>query len=124
MKIVCTICSRSKNENKGLLPADERYIGDHIGKAKEISKQSNVPLFILSGKYGLISSKQKIPYYDYYLEDKNIDSLAKTVYQQIKKANITEIDFYREEKEGWKPYIIVMQKGANLAEITLHIHDI
>jgi hypothetical protein len=122
MKIICTICSRLKKEDKNLIPAVERYIGDHIGKVKELAKKT--PLFILSGKYGLISSQQKIPNYDYYLENEKVDSLAETVCKQIKEANITEIDFYGEEKESWKPYVAVLKKGTDSAGIAFRTHTI
>jgi hypothetical protein len=124
MKIICTICSRLKTEDENLLPADERYIGDHIGKAKKIAEKEKTHFFILSGKYGLISSQQKISNYDYYLENEKVDPLAETVCQQIKEANITEIDFYGEEKESWKPYVAVMQKGTNLAGVIFRTHSI
>lgn len=122
MKVTVTICSKHKDERPELLSATERYTGAHIQKAKEIAAEQSVPFYILSGMFGLISANTLIPYYDYYLEEGVIDSLAELIAEQIQKERITEIDFYAEEKESWEPYKKAMQKGVALAGITLTEH--
>lgn len=83
MKIICTICSKHKDENKNLLPARSRYTSTRIKAIGEIAEKLKLPYFILSGKYGLISADEKIPNYDYYLEKSAIDSLSRTVEKQL-----------------------------------------
>lgn len=124
MKVIATICSRHKKEGMELLPAHDRYIGEHIWKVAAIAVEAGIPFYILSGKYGLISAETEIPNYDYYLEREQIDSLAEIIKAQIIEAGITEIDFYSEEKESWAPYIEAMRKGTKLAGVPLKIHQL
>ncbi len=121
MKITCTICSRSKLENEKPLAAEERYTGAHIQEAKKIAENLKTPFYILSGKYGIIPGRVKIPYYDYYLEEDNIDKLAEKVGNQIREQKISEIDFYLENKPSWVPYAKVLRKAATQTQIILHI---
>ncbi len=124
MRIICTVCSRVKRTDEGLLPAYERYLGDHIKPVQKIAEKERVLFFILSGKYGLIPAEEKIPDYDYYLETTKVDELATKVSEQIKEHGITTIDYYGETKESRKPYNDVMSKGATLAGITFHFHEL
>lgn len=124
MKIICTICSRRKIESSGLLPAKERYTGDHISKVKDFSIIENIPFYILSGKYGLIPGAQKIPYYDYYLEEIAVNGLIETVSKQIQEEKITEIDFYMEDKVSWSPYLQTIKKASEQIEIKLNIKQL
>ena len=77
-------------------------------------------MYILSGKYGLIKGDAPVPLYDYYLESSHVIELAKTVTDQIKQEGITEIDFYIEEKETWKPYIAALEEASIISEIILN----
>jgi hypothetical protein len=122
MKIAATICSRQKDENPELLPARERYTGEHIQKTETIAEESGLPFFILSGKYGLLPGEEEIPNYDYYLANEAIDALLKVVEGQLKKFNISEINFYTEGKESWIPYEFVLNKAANLTGVLLISH--
>ena len=124
MKIICTICSRRKKEDSDLLPARERYSGDHIKLVKDIARKSKLPLYFLSGRYGLISGNTMIPYYDYYLEDAVVNTLTKLVVDQIKENKISEIEFYAEDKPSWAPYKNVITFDVAEADITLHDHTI
>lgn len=121
MKIISTICSKRKREELGLLPAEERYTGEHLVETREIAKKENLPFYILSGKYGLISNGKMIPYYDYYLEDKAVGALIKKVVNQMLKEKISEIDFYIENKDSWKPYIKVIKSASEQAQIKLNL---
>ena len=121
MKIVCTICSRHKREDKKFLPARVRYTSARIQEAEKIATDTNLPFFILSGKYGLISSEQEIPNYDYLLEESNINNLVKIVCEQIKRNNITEIDFYSDHKDNCETYEEVINKSVNLTGVILNI---
>lgn len=119
MKGVCTICSRSKREDAGLLPARERYTAPHISAAGEIAKKAGLPFFILSGKYGLLGAEEEIPNYDYYLEPSAVGPLAATIGEQLKKHGITELDFYMEQKPTWAPYYEALTQGAKLAGVSV-----
>ena len=124
MKIICTICSRTKKEDEGFIPAHTRYLGEHIKKVALIANKEKKPFFILSGKYGLIHQDEKISYYDYYLEGSAIEIFSKKVCDQLKENGIMEIDFYVEEKDSWFPYKTVLQKGADLAGVSVYIKKV
>lgn len=104
MKIILTICSRRKKDNPELLAAGERYIGSHIASVKDIADRLRLPMFFLSGKYGLLSIDTKIPYYDTSLEDAKIGELAHIIAKQLQDKKITDIEFYVENNDSWTPY--------------------
>ena len=122
MKIILTICSRRKKENPELLPALERYTGSHIAPVKDIADHLKLPLYFLSGKYGLLSKDTEIPYYDYYLEDAMVNKLARIVAKQILDNEITDIEFYAESNDSWAPYKRVMLTAIREADVVLHEH--
>ncbi|NET55020.1 MAG: hypothetical protein F6K47_02080 [Symploca sp. SIO2E6] len=64
MEYICTTCSKDKRTDEVLLPASQRYISRRIKFVVNESIRLNKPLIILSGKYGLIDSELKIPWYD------------------------------------------------------------
>ena len=64
---ICTICSREKLEDRGMLPARERYTGSHITRVEELAISTMSPFFILSGVYGLLTPDEPIPHYDHVL---------------------------------------------------------
>ncbi len=120
MKCIITICSKKKDESQEALPARLRYLGERIDDTYSKAQAAHLPMYFLSGKYGLVFSEDTIPYYDYYLEMDKVDELALTLAEQIKSLDITDIDFYIENKESWKPYIEALEKGAGAANCTLH----
>lgn len=124
MKIVCTICSKKKDEDEKLMPARLRYSAPHIQLTDKTATEAGLPFFILSGKYGLIEGEKEIPYYDYYLEEKAVDDLVKILIQQINDYGITEIDFYTEEKESWLPYQNAIRKSSESTGILLNVYPL
>ncbi len=124
MKIVATICSRKKKEDPELLPAHERYLGLHVAAVNAIAKEQFTDFYILSGKYGLISGDEKIPNYDYLLEEKAVDDLVEIVVRQIAEAGITEIAFYTEDNPNWKPYEKTITQAAARADIDCFVHQL
>ncbi len=123
MKIVATICSKNKLEIEGELPAQELYTAPHIVDTKKIADEEGLDFYILSGLYGLIPGTQKIPFYDYYLEPDAVPELIDKVVEQLEEAEITEIDFYYEDKESWKPYINSILGACERLEVKLNLHN-
>ena len=121
MKIIATICSKVKLETSGEIPAQELYLAPHILDTKKIADEEGLDFYILSGKYGLISGTQKIPFYDYYLEESAVDELVEVVVGQLEDAEITEIDFYYEEKPSWQTYISTIQRACERLEVKLNL---
>jgi hypothetical protein len=123
MRVVATICSREKDSDSEPLSAVERYIGEHIKFAQAEASRLDVPLYILSGKYGLISGDDFIPEYDFVLE-KGSDELTSLVSAQSQEAGITEVDFYFKDKESWAPYNQTLRKACCLAGVALRLHKL
>lgn len=123
MNVVATICSKEKNIDSELMPAHERYLGDHVRAARTVAEDSTLPLYILSGKFGLISGDDIIPDYDYYLE-KETEELINLVASQMQEAGISEIEFYHKDKEAWKPYASTLTSAARQAGVQVRKHAI
>ena len=119
MRILCTICSKSKNETPGLLPARERYTGKHVIEAVRAASRRGLPLFFLSGEYGFISADTEIPFYDHYLHESEVAELTKQVTEQLTKKEITEVFFYTEHDESWKPYEDLLRAASSKAGVLL-----
>jgi len=123
MKVICTVCSNKKNKNKKLLPAYLRYISPRIKKIRNIAKKENLPFFILSGKFGLISDTESIQWYDHLLKKDEVQALTKKVIIQMRDLGITELLFYKKqiENKGWEPYYELIQEAVLETSSTLHV---
>lgn len=75
MKLLIISCSKRKQENKGLLPAFERYDGQVYRSLKKMKRENKYPtdldIIIISAKYGLICPDKKIEYYDQLMDAEN-----------------------------------------------------
>ena len=121
MLVIATICSRKKNASTMLLPAYERYLGEHIQKAKLIALQKNAPFYILSGLLGFIPAETQIDFYDYLLLDSKVDELVILVAKQIREASITEINLYTENNPNWQPYHRTIQDASLVTGVVCSI---
>jgi len=83
-------CSKAKLKDEVLLPAINRYDGPLFRVLRkyllsENGNDTNLSIFILSARYGLISATEKIPYYDATLSSKKINELRPQVLQSLEK---------------------------------------
>lgn len=116
MKAVITICSKTKDSQPGLLPAQDRYASTHIKVARTIAQESGLPFYILSGRYGLINGSTPIENYDYYLAEQT-DELTDLVTAQLSAEGISEIRFYQINDLNWVPYIKTLHKASQRANV-------
>lgn len=112
--IVCTICSKEKDKNPGLLPPHERYTAPHIAAVRRIAERQGHSFFVLSGALGLLGPTAHVPHYDYQLQLNDIETMALYVARQIFQTDITRIDFYFEKKSSWEPYVRLMRRAVEL----------
>jgi hypothetical protein len=83
---VFTTCTSKKDENFRLIPAFERYLPspafkvfwDHIYDLP-------VEIGILSAKFGLIEWSQRIPYYDYKMQESDVPKFAEELKQKLRR---------------------------------------
>lgn len=125
MKVIVTICSKSKNDSAGEIPAYLRYTSPRINKALEIACKENEPYFILSGKFGLIKYNEPIPFYDHLLTKSEINNLVNLVSKQISDNGIDVVDFYAEPRQGdWVAYYMVLEQAVDITETTINVYPI
>ncbi|MGA9380254.1 MAG: DUF6884 domain-containing protein, partial [Phormidium sp.] len=75
-------CSKSKYSDVEILPALERYNGVAFRVVRKFLQQKNadyLDIFILSAKFGLISSKELIPDYDQKMDKRRSQELQSSV---------------------------------------------
>ena len=121
MEYVCTTCCKDKREDEGLLPATQRYISQRIEFVFNESQRLNKPFIILSGKYGLIDSDLKIPWYDQKLEPENVAGMAPILAKQLGEKGVSKIIFYGKAltTPGWKPYYDALEQSCNQLGISI-----
>ncbi len=118
-EVICTICSREKDQNQGFLPAHKRYLGEHIGLTEAVAVSERRPFFILSGMFGLVKADRDLPYYDKRLEWEQVEELAARVAQQIVWHRIKTIRYYSEPKDSWAPYTQVLRNACEQSQVGL-----
>ena len=81
-------CSDSKNPHPGLLPAMERYTGAWYGVINRLKREGRFPdnldILIISAKYGLISSNEKIENYDQKMNSSRARELRESTINRLK----------------------------------------
>lgn len=124
-KVYCTICSKDKRTDKGLLPAKERYISDRINSVGKLSENDKVPFFILSGEFGLLNSDERIPYYDHLLIPEEVAILTERATKKLSELKVGEVVFFaRPKKESWVPYYDVLEGATNALGIEFSVRVI
>jgi len=93
--IVVTACSSNKADTPK--PARELYKSTRIKKVDEICRRYGVPLYILSGKYGLICGDEIIEPYDQKMDFVRALELIpqiKNKLEQLRNCGLEEVVFY------------------------------
>ena len=84
--LVITGCSKSKAETDIPIPARELYTGQLFKFVKRYTDEMNFPLYVISAKYGLISSETTIERYDKVLRNAvDAELLRPQVEMELKK---------------------------------------
>lgn len=127
MKVYCTYCSGEKSPSEHLLPAIERYTSRRIQLVYKMAMESDIRCFILSGKYGLIDSKQPIANYDHLLKEKEVNKHSQLVADQLLQNGIRELVFFIRNKQNdpnLKPYIRCMELASQKAKTSLILSEL
>ena len=126
MKILCTYCSADKHTTVGNVPAISRYVSKRIDWVADKADKQNKPLFILSGKYGIIPATHSIPYYDHLLIQEEVSAHVQTVASQIREYGVTHITFYTrslQQDSNVAAYINCITQAAKLAKVGLVVEE-
>ena len=107
-----------------MLPAVDRYQSERIDKIAGIARGKGYPFAILSGKYGLIDSRQPIPYYDKLLTEKDIPAAVRKSTLFLEGRSIEKILFLLPDPAvdpHVTPYIKTMEQACAATAIDLEI---
>ena len=122
--IFVTYCSAKKNHKSDLLSAIERYKSSRIQQVYFAAQSLNIDCFILSGKFGIISSKKMIPDYNFMLKNEKVDEHSIKVEAQLESLNIEQIIFFTRsilEDKNLKPYLESIKQACKNKKISLTI---
>ena len=90
----CTYCSAPKNDASGDLPAMERYLSDRIRHAVMLARDEGCPMWIVSGRYGLLEPTARIPWYDVLLHEDGVESLLPRCTQTLAASGIARLVYH------------------------------
>jgi hypothetical protein len=120
--IVCSICSKVKSSEEGLVPARKRYQGSHIAKVEAMALEQGAPFFILSGKFGLLAAEDDVGNYDYLLIEEDVQELADKIQAKLYEHKIGVVHFYTKLKPQWEPYGKALSIACRTAKVGLTTH--
>ncbi|MBL4653509.1 MAG: hypothetical protein JKY53_11725 [Flavobacteriales bacterium] len=124
MQIYCTTCSKDKSTHEGRVAAIQRYQDELITSIYHKSQQDKKGFRILSGKYGLLSPTDEIPWYDQILLLHEVNNMIDLATVQLQHADITSVAlFVKDPKENpeWQNYITTMVGACSVLNIELEI---
>jgi hypothetical protein len=118
-----TTCSKEKRLDTGLLPAAQRYVSSRIAAVVARGQQLGEPVFILSGKYGLLAPGEEIEWYDRPLTAEDEPAITELVTRRLAAENADRLIFYAEpiDTPGWRPYYNVIAAACANLGITLEV---
>lgn len=116
-----TTCCKEKNPAPGLLPAIARYRSRRIAWVQGESLRQELPMLILSGKFGLLRPQDPIPWYDQPLTADAVPNFLPVVVNGLARHGITRVRFVARAKEtpGWAPYHAVIEQACESLGISL-----
>jgi len=129
MRVYCTYCSAEKDMVAEDIPAIQRYKSSRISRVKQKADSDHVDFFILSGKFGLLSTRERIPYYDHLLIDAEVDLHSDLVAKQLVTKGISELVFYSRsllEDPYIQSYSDCIRMGCDKAMVSItfaHVSD-
>lgn len=128
MTIIATYCSRKKaHADKILVRALARYLGSHINEVTRINVEEQLPLYFLSGAYGLIDANHLVMWYDVYLSPNDVPARCVDVATKLITLGVTDVRWYTEATEATAPYDETMRRAvlacrARGVVVSLHEH--
>jgi hypothetical protein len=94
VKILCSYCSADKNPDSGLLPAIERYRSERLRQLRHRGQALGVPLYILSGRFGLLAAADPIPWYDHLLTAAETEAVSHAVAGRLRELSVTDVEYH------------------------------
>jgi hypothetical protein len=92
--IFVTYSSKTKRKDKGLLKAIERYDSPRIRQIAAAASSLGLGFRILSGRHGLLSPGDKIPYYDHLLNWEGVGQVLAKVAGQLALEKVSLVVYF------------------------------
>lgn len=89
-----TYCSARKRPDAGLLPARERYDSERIREVARRAAAERARPLILSGRFGLLTGDEAIPWYDHLLTEAEVPDVAARAGAAIRALGVREIVWF------------------------------
>jgi hypothetical protein len=114
-----TTCCKEKYDAPGKIPAIRRYQSERIHRVYAESRRRGLPMRILSGKFGLLSPEDPIPWYDHPLQMSEAAALAPRLADSLAAENAAGVYFIARPAEtpGWAPYHTALTRACQKLEI-------
>ena len=104
---ICTTCSERKRRTPETpIPAAQRYSSRRIRHVLAVAQRRRLPVLILSGRYGLLSPRRRIPWYDRPLAAEDVPALANKLERQLRRLRLDALELWARPAStpGWQPY--------------------
>jgi hypothetical protein len=119
---LCTTCSkRKRREPASPSPALHRYASRRIRHVAAVARTRGLPVLVLSGRYGLVSSRRRIPWYDHPLEPPGVPALAAKLARQLEGLDLETLELWARPAStpGWRPYHDALRLACAAAGVRL-----
>jgi len=126
MLVYCTYCSAKKNYSEKLLPAIDLYKSERITKIFDSAETKGLNFVILSGKFGIVETHQKIDYYDHLLNASEVERHSELVASQLKEKKISQIVFFMssiEHDKNIKPYADCILEASAKSGVSIEFRE-
>lgn len=127
VRIVCSYCSAAKRDDEGPLPALERYRSERLRDLARQAGGGGAPLFILSGRFGLLAPDEPIPWYDHLLSADEAPAMAHRVARRLRELGVTEVEYHTAAAAAVapvRPYLATMRAACAEAGAALTIVEL
>lgn len=120
--VLVTTCTAAKAEGDGL-SARERYKGPRVAFAAAESQRRGLPLFFLSGRFGLVAATDPVPWYDQALQGEDVASLVPWLLEQLGAFGWDAVVFLARAADtpGWAPYHQAMGRACAEAGVPVRL---
>lgn len=89
-----TYCSARKRPDAGLRPARERYDSERVREVARRAAAEGARPLILSGRFGLLTGDEAIPWYDHLLTEAEVPDVAARAAAAIRALGVREIVWF------------------------------
>lgn len=121
MRCVLTTCTAAKDPSSGPVPAGQRYLGPRVDLARAWAADLGAPLLFVSGRYGLLSADDPIPWYDEALMPAGVPGLVAPVAAALRRRGLrwARVLVAPPGTPGWGPYEELIGRAAQAAGVEL-----